>query len=95
MTLATLTFARATIMDKPAFENDIPVPTRGGDFSKYYWLKEMEVGDSFTGSIEEYTALAQVTYSKRQKKGAAWLPDGFKIQRRKIGKDLHRIWRVA
>ena len=83
-------------MDKPVFEKDIPAPKRGPRKSKYYWLAEMEVGDSFTCSVKEYKAVGQVPYSRNRKSSlASWLPPGYKLCRLKIGDDLYRVWRVA
>ena len=47
-------------MDKPVFEKDIPLergPTRR---SKYYWLADMEVGDSFTCSHHDKRGVTQL-----------------------------------
>ena len=79
-------------MDKPVFEKNIPVPAEGGyRASKYYWVREMEVGDSFACSQKAMNAIRQLTHGER----ATWLPDGFKLETRKIENNLYRIWRVA
>ena len=87
-----LTFAWGTIMDKPVFDKDIPVPAEGGyRASKYYWVHEMEVGDSFVCTNKQYNAIRSLTHGKK----ASWLPDGFKLEARKIENNVYRIWRVA
>ena len=42
-----LTFAWVTMMDKPVFEDNIPVPAPSS-LIKYGWIAEMKVGQSFT-----------------------------------------------
>ena len=79
-------------MDKPVFEKGIPVPAEGGyRASKYYWVREMEVGNSFTCTHKQYNAIRSLTYGGR----APWLPEGFKLESRKIGNGVYRIWRTA
>lgn len=90
----TLTPLRVTIVDKPVFEKNVPVPAQGTyAHSKYYWVAEMEIGDSFTCSHKYYSQVRNVTAHKG--KPVSWLPDGFKIATRKVGNDLYRIWRIA
>ena len=74
-------------MEKPDFEKRIPVPAR----SKYYWLADLEVGDSFTCSHQDYKRIARRFVHKTP----SWLPESFKIATRKIDNGLHRIWRIA
>jgi len=79
-------------MEKPIFEKGIPVPAEGGcRASKYYWVREMEVGDSFTCSQKEMNTVRQLTHGER----APWLPKGFKLETRKIENGVYRIWRTA
>ena len=79
-------------MDKPVFEKNIPVPAEGGyRASKYYWVREMEVGDSFACAHKQYNAIRQLIQGKK----VSWLPDGFKLETRKIENNVYRIWRVA
>lgn len=79
-------------MDKPVFDKDIPVPAEGGyRASKYYWVREMEVGDSFTCSLKDCNGIRQLGAKSK----APWLPDGFKLETRKIQNGVYRIWRVA
>ena len=83
-------------MDKPIFEKGIPLEKRQAR-SKYYWLAEMEVGDSFTCSPQHKYAVTQLQYRsyRGKKKNADWLPDGFKLATKKIDNGLYRVWRVA
>jgi len=79
-------------MEKPDFEKDIPVPAEGGyRASKYYWVREMEVGDSFPCTHKQYNAIRSLTYGGK----APWLPEGFKLESRKIENGVYRIWRTA
>ena len=79
-------------MEKPVFEKGIPVPTGGGyRGSKYYWVGEMEINDSFTCTHKQYNAIRQLTQGER----APWLPEGFKLEYRKIQNGVYRIWRTA
>ena len=82
-------------MDKPVFEKGIPLPVKGASRCKYYWLAEMEVGDSFTCSAPVMRAVTQLSHSRRSNGGAHWLPNDFKVSTQKIGKGLYRVWRVA
>jgi hypothetical protein len=95
--LATPTFARVTIMDKPVFEKDIPLEAGPTRRSKYYWLADMKVGDSFTCSHQDKRGATQLQYYnyRGKKKLPVWLPDGFKLATKRIGDDLYRVWRVA
>ena len=78
-------------MDKPVFEKGIPLPPEGGSQrSKYYWLAEMEVGDSFTCGQKDCANVRQAGYSK-----SLQLPQGFKLSYQKIDDGLYRVWRVA
>ena len=84
-------------MDKPVFEKDIPLergPTRR---SKYYWLADMEVGDSFTCSHHDKRGVTQLQYPnyRGKRKLPVWLPDGFKLATKKIDNGLYRVWRVS
>ena len=79
-------------MDKPVFEKGIPVPAGGGyRGSKYYWVCEMEINDSFTCTHKQYNSIRQLTQGVR----APWLPEDFKLEARKIENGVYRIWRVA
>tara|TARA_R100001086_G_scaffold172867_1_gene94639 strand:+ start:264 stop:503 length:240 start_codon:yes stop_codon:yes gene_type:complete len=79
-------------MEKPVFEKGIPVPAESGyRLSKYYWVGEMEVGDSFPCTHKQYNAIRQLTQGER----APWLPEGFKLETRKIENGVYRIWRTA
>ena len=78
-------------MEKPVFEKDIPVPKSSYRRSKYYWVGEMEINDSFTCTHKQYNAIRQLVMNKR----APWLPEGFKLETRKIENGLYRIWRTA
>ena len=90
-----LTFAWVTIMDKPVFEKNLSVPKAKGRQSRFRWLAEMEVGDSFTCSHEDCQNIRQLVYLRRENKMAKWLPGGFRITGRKSEDGLYRVWRVA
>ena len=81
-------------MEQPDFEKNIPVPKQGEyRQSKYYWVAEMEIGDSFTCSHKDYSQIRQLGYNKDRR--ISWLPESFKIATRKIDNGLYRIWRIA
>ena len=82
-------------MDKPVFEKGIPLPDKNQSRSKYHWLAEMEVGDSFLCPHQDAHAVRQLSYLARKEKSANWLPDGFKISWQKMEDGLYRVWRVA
>ena len=82
-------------MDKPIFEKGKPLPKRNQNRCKYRWLAEMQVGDSFVCPQENVQVIRQLSYLKRKKTAANWLPDGFKIASQKIDDSFYRVWRVA
>ena len=80
-------------MEKPDFEKGIPLPRNTSRRSKYYWLADMEVGDSFLVPYKKYAAIRNAALSNR----AHWLPDEFKLATQKIDDDeeggIWRVWR--
>ena len=82
-------------MEKPDFEKRIPVPEKDEyRRSKYYWLADMEVGDSFTCSHQDYKRIGR-RFNNQGQTPVSWLPENFKIATRKIDNGLYRIWRIA
>ena len=80
-------------MIKPPIEKDIPLtPQERPRGSKWSWLVELEVGDSFTCSRAD---APRVGAAVQQQRNAGWLPEEYKISRRPEGEDRYRVWRVA
>tara|TARA_Y100001938_G_C7957160_1_gene362312 strand:- start:372 stop:620 length:249 start_codon:yes stop_codon:yes gene_type:complete len=82
-------------MEKPDFEKGIPLPRKAGKRSKYYWLADMEVGDSFRVPYKKCSAIRNSIAGNR----GYWLPDGFKLATQKIDDDeeggIWRVWRKS
>ena len=80
-------------MMRPEFHNAEPMPSKGGfRESKYQWLEELEVGQSFDVSTDADYRLVYASAQGLEKKG--YLPEGFKLARRKIGSVI-RVYRIA
>ena len=80
-------------MLKPPIDKDIPVtPQERVRGSKWAWLSELEVGDSFACSRAD---APRVGAAVQQQKNAGWLPEEYKISRRPEGEDRYRVWRVS
>ena len=80
-------------MIKPPIEKGIPVTTperlRG---SKWAWLSDLEVGDSFACSRADAPRVGAAVVQRRR---AGWLPEDYRIIRRPEGDDRYRMWRVS
>lgn len=78
-------------MIKPNFESDVPLPPYGrrGRKSRYIWLKELDIGQSFV--CDKRNALVIMTCFRRVK----YLPEGFTLASQSIDHSETRIWRVA
>ena len=86
-----LTFARGTIMDKPVFDDNIPVPLPSS-LVKYGWIAEMKVGQSFTCNRDNAEAIRQLTYNSPLRHT---LPQGFALTIKRVSPDLCRVWRKS
>jgi hypothetical protein len=79
-------------MIKPPIEKDIPVtPLERSRGSKWSWLAELEIGDSFTCSDND---APRVTAAVAQAKKYGHLPEHYKVSRRPEG-ERYRVWRVS
>jgi hypothetical protein len=80
-------------MLKPPIEKNVPVTalerTRG---SKWAWLADLEVGDSFTCSQMD---APRATAAVQAQKNSGWLPAEYKISRRPEGDNRYRVWRIS
>ena len=80
-------------MIKPPIEKGIPVtPQERPRGSKWAWLSDLEVGDSFTCSRAD---APRVGAAVQQQRSAGWLPEEYKVSRRPEGEDRYRVWRVS
>ena len=70
-------------MDKPKIDNDIPIPGRRA--SKYQWITELEVGDSFV--IDESKRFGPERIAKQ---------NGMKLRCTSVGQaeGKLRVWRI-
>ena len=79
-------------MLKPPIEKNVPVTeierARG---SKWAWLADLEVGDSFTCSQMD---APRATAAVQAQKNSGWLPAEYKISRRPEG-ERYRVWRIS
>ena len=80
-------------MLKPIIHDAEPMPTKGSfRESKYQWLDEVEVGQSF--DVDSDADFNRVASAVKNLETNGSLPEGYKIARRKIGSTI-RIYRVA
>ena len=80
-------------MLKPIINDAEPMPTKGSfRESKYQWLDEIEVGQSF--DVDSDADFNRVASAAKNLVSNGNLPEGYKIARRKIGPTI-RIYRVA
>ncbi len=86
-----LTFAWGIIMDKPVFEDNIPIPLPSS-LVKYGWILEIKVGQSFTCNRDNADAVRQLQYNSSLRH---ILPQGFTLTMNRIGPDLYRVWRKS
>ena len=80
-------------MFKPQFNDAEPMPGKGSfRTSKYQWLDELEIGQSFdVASGEDYSRLYGCARNLVKTGG---LPEGYKLSRRKIGNTI-RVYRIS
>ena len=80
-------------MLKPPIEKNVPVTeierARG---SKWAWLADLEVGDSFSCSQMD---APRATAAVQAQKNSGWLPAEYKISRRPEGDNRYRVWRIS
>mgnify|MGYP001603368708 CR=1 FL=1 len=80
-------------MMRPEFHDAEPMPSKGGfRESKYQWLEDLEVGQSFDVATDGDYRRVAASSAMLEKKG--YLPEGFKLARRKIGSVI-RAYRTA
>ena len=80
-------------MLKPPIQKGIPLaPQERPRGSKWAWLSDLEVGDSFTCSRAD---APRVGAAVQQQRNAGWLPEEYKVSRRPEGEDRYRVWRVS
>jgi hypothetical protein len=80
-------------MIKPIIEKDIPVtPQERARGSKWAWLSDLEVGDSFSCSRADAPRVGAAVDQARK---SGWLPEQYRISRRPEGEDSYRVWRVS
>lgn len=80
-------------MLKPIINDAEPMPTKGSfRESKYQWLEEIEVGQSF--DVDSDADFNRVASAARSLEFHGNLPKGYKIARRKMGSTI-RIYRTA
>lgn len=80
-------------MHKPIINDAEPMPTKGSfRESKYQWLDEIEVGQSF--DVHTDADFNRVASAAKNLLANGNLPDGYKLARRKIGTTI-RIYRAA
>ena len=80
-------------MMRPEFNDAEPMPSKGGfRESKYQWLEELEVEQSFDVATDADYSRVNASAVSLEKKG--YLPEGFKLSRRKIGSVI-RVYRSA
>lgn len=79
-------------MIKPPIDKDVPVaPLERARGSKWAWLADLDVGDSFTCSDAD---APRVGAAVAQAKKYGHLPEHYKVSRRPEG-ERYRVWRVA
>ena len=80
-------------MMRPEFNDAEPMPSKGGfRESKYQWLEELAVGQSFDVATDADYRRVKASSVSLEKKGD--LPEGFKLSRRAIGPVI-RVYRTA
>jgi hypothetical protein len=80
-------------MIKPQVEKDVEMwPEQRIRGSKFAWLAEIEVGDSFSISPED---VGRVMSAVQSGKMASWLPSEYKLSRRAESETSVRVWRVS
>jgi phosphoribosylformylglycinamidine (FGAM) synthase PurS component len=80
-------------MLKPIINDAEPMPTKGSfRESKYQWLDEVEVGQSF--DVDSDADFNRVASAAKNLVSNGNLPEGYRISRRKIGSTI-RIYRTA
>lgn len=80
-------------MLKPVINDAEPMPTKGSfRESKYQWLEEIEVGQSF--DVDSDADFNRVASAARSLEFHGNLPEGYKLARRKMGSTI-RIYRTA
>tara|TARA_R100001082_G_scaffold51063_1_gene27735 strand:+ start:803 stop:1039 length:237 start_codon:yes stop_codon:yes gene_type:complete len=78
-------------MKKPNFDDDVSMPVhhKGPKPTKYVWLAEMEIGQSFVTDLKTARQICSVCY-----KNPKYLPAGFKVRIQTKGNET-RVWRIA
>ena len=77
-------------MKKPTFDNDVPTPQANkGPHSKYWWLADMEVGQSFLTDLKTARAIHSSVFKKPK-----YLPRNFRVTIAQEGKQT-RVWRAS
>lgn len=83
-------------MIKPQVEKDVDMwPEQRIRGSKFAWLAELEVGDSFSVSPED---VGRVMSAVQSGKLAGWLPvkpEEYRLSRRAESETSVRIWRIS
>ena len=80
-------------MIKPQIDKGVTVwPQERKRDSKFAWLAEVEVGDSFVVSNSDAPRIMSATVTGKR---AGWLPESYSIVRRKESETQVRIWRMA
>ena len=80
-------------MLKPVIHDAEPMPPKASfRESKYQWLDEVEVGQSF--DVHTHADYNRVASAAKNLAANGNLPEGYKLSRRKIGQAI-RVYRVA
>jgi len=80
-------------MLKPEVEKGVEIwPEQRIRGSKFAWLTEIEVGDSFTVSPADVNRIMSAVQSAKL---ASWLPEEYKLSRRAESESTVRIWRIS
>ena len=80
-------------MIKPQIDKGVTVwPQERPRTSKFEWLAELEVGDSFVVSNADAARIMSATVTGKR---GGWLPENYSIARRKESDTQTRVWRMA
>ena len=80
-------------MIKPQIDKNVTVwPQERKRASKFAWLAEVEVGDSFVLSNADAARIMSATITGKR---GGWLPETYSIARRKESDTQVRVWRMA
>jgi hypothetical protein len=80
-------------MIRPEFNDAEPMPSKGAfRVSKYQWLDELGVGQSFDVATDK--DYARVWHACKNLRASGDLPEGYTLARRKIGGTI-RVYRTA